>query len=57
MIHYSPREQSNEAEDHYISLLDSTTSIPRLNVLMIKARVGTNDTFQYTYHRRRSNNQ
>ena len=60
IIHYSPCEGSNEAEDHYRSLLDATTSIPRHNVLLtigdFNAHVGTNDTFKYTYHRNNNQN-
>ena len=60
IIHYSPCEGSNEAEDHYRSLLDATTSIPRQNVLLtigdFNAHVGTNDTFKYTYHRNNNQN-
>ena len=59
IVHYAPIEGSDEAEDHYESLLAATHSIPKHNVLLVigdfNAHLGE-DKVKCSYHKNTNSN-
>ena len=54
IVHYSPTEGSETAEDHYNNLTNAIKSVPKHNVLLVvgdcNAHIGKEEA-KFTYHR------
>lgn len=59
IVHYSPVEGSDAAEEHYNNLLEAISDTPKHNVLLVlgdfNAHLGE-DTVKYTYHKNTNRN-
>ena len=59
VVHYSPVEGNEEAEEHYETLLDAIQSIPKHNVLLVlgdfNAHLGE-DQARFSYHKNTNSN-
>ena len=59
IVHYSPIEGSDMAEEHYSNLANTINSMPKHNIVLVmgdfNAHIGKEDA-QYTYHEHTNNN-